>query len=441
MSRCAVIVTFASRILRGDEGMAGPATQATTLPAIRVPAGWTFAGLGAGLLLGLALQGRPALAPVAAVAGPIGTLWLRALQMTILPLVAALLFTGIVQTVAAARAGALARRTLAAFVLILLSGGAMAALTMPALLAAFPIPGKAAAALAGSTATSPTAPLPGIAEFLGQIVPANVMGSAAEGAMLPVIVFVALFALASTRLAEAPAAQLRLLFEGIAGAMMVVIGWVLRIAPLGVFALGFSVAAASGGAAVQALAHYIALVVTVGAMVLLAAYAVAALAGRTGLFRFARAVLPAQAVAISTQSSLATLPAMLAVCRTLGVRQDSADFVLPLAVTLFRATSPAMNVAVAIYAAALVGIAPTPQALIAGVAVSMLTTLGAPSLPGSISFVASTGPIALAMGVPIEPLALLVAVEMIPDVMRTTGNVTMDVAVTAAVDRRGYRAL
>ena len=62
--------------------------------------------------------------------------------------------------------------------------------------------------------------------------------------------------------------------------------------------------------------------------------------------------------------------------------------------------------------------------------------IGSVSLPGTISFVISVGPIALAMGVPIGPLALLVAVEMMPDIMRTIGNVTADVALTAAVDRK-----
>ena len=79
---------------------------------------------------------------------------------------------------------------------------------------------------------------------------------------------------------------------------------------------------------------------------------------------------------------------------------------------------------------------PSARRATAGVAAATLTTLGAPSLPGSISFVTSIAPIAVAMGVPIGPLALLVAVEMLPDIMRTLGNVTMDVAVTATVDRR-----
>jgi len=127
---------------------------------------------------------------------------------------------------------------------------------------------------------------------------------------------------------------------------------------------------------------------------------------------------------------------MLAVCGRLSLRESTADFVLPLAVALFRATGPAMNLAVAIYVAKLTGVALTPQVLAAGVAAALVTTLGAVSLPGAISFVTSIGPIALAMGVPVEPLALLVAVEMLPDLVRTIGNVTMDVAVTATMDRR-----
>ena len=108
---------------------------------------------------------------------------------------------------------------------------------------------------------------------------------------------------------------------------------------------------------------------------------------------------------------------------------------LPLAVALFRATGPVMNLGVAIYVAHLAGVQLTPQAIAAGVAVALLTTISSVSLPGAISFVTAIGPIAIAMGVPVEPLALLVAVEMLPDIMRTLGNVTMDVAVTATVDR------
>jgi proton glutamate symport protein len=413
--------------------MTTPATADSNRP-LNLPTGWTFAALAAGLALGWGLAGSPAIDALQVVTEPIGSLWLRALQMTIIPLVASLLVTGITRMVATARAGAMARRTLGWFVAVLAAGTLLAALATPALLEAFPIPAGAAAALA--TESSSTQVVPGIGAFFETIVAPNVIAAAAETAMLPLVVFFAVLALAIMRLPEGQRAPLLGLFEALGAAMLVVIGWVLWLAPLGVFALAIGVAARSGGDAIAALGHYIVLVSSLGFAVLLAAYGVAVLGARRGLWGFARAVLPAQAVAISTQSSLASLPAMLAVCRTLGVRETTADFVLPLAVAVFRATSPAMNLAVAIYVASLTGVSLTPPVIAAGFAVALVTTVGSVSLPGTVSFITSISPIALAMGVPLEPLALLVAVEMLPDIMRTVGNVTMDVAVTATVDRK-----
>ena len=108
---------------------------------------------------------------------------------------------------------------------------------------------------------------------------------------------------------------------------------------------------------------------------------------------------------------------------------------MPIAVAIFRVTSPAMNLAVAIYVAHWMGIELSPSALFAGAAVAAITTIGSVSLPGQVSFLTSITPICVAMGVPIEPLALLVAVEMIPDLVRTVGNVTMDVAATSVISR------
>ena len=400
---------------------------------IKLPAGWTFAALLAGVALGWALSGGPAEATAAAIAAPVGTVWLRALQMTIVPLVAALLVTGIAQMVATARAGPVARRTLLSFFAILAAGTVLAAFAMPALLEAFPIPGRAAAALAAGS-TAPQA-VPGIGAFFESLVADNVIAAAAQTAMLPLVVFFVALAVAITRLPEAQRDLMLRLFEALGNAMLTIIGWVLWLAPAGVFALALTVGLASGGGAFAALAHYILLVAGLGFVVMLAGYVLGTIGGRVGPLRFARAMLPAQAVAISTQSSLASLPAMLQSCRLLAVRETTADFVLPLAVAVFRATSPAMNLGVAIYVAHLTGVELTAAAIAAGVAVALVTTIGSVSLPGTISFVASIGPIAIAMGVPVEPLALLVAVEMLPDVMRTLGNVTMDVAVAATVDR------
>jgi Na+/H+-dicarboxylate symporter len=126
---------------------------------------------------------------------------------------------------------------------------------------------------------------------------------------------------------------------------------------------------------------------------------------------------------------------MLTAARAIGVREQVADVTLPISVALFRATGPAMNTAVAFYVAHWLGLEPTVPQMIAATAVGALMSYGAVSLPGEVSFISSIAPIALALGVPIAPLALLVAVEMVPDIFRTVGNVTMDVAVTTAVDR------
>ena len=150
---------------------------------------------------------------------------------------------------------------------------------------------------------------------------------------------------------------------------------------------------------------------------------------------FIRAMIGPQAVAISTRSSLASLPAMLAASRALGIREPVSDVALPISVALFNATGPAMNVAVAFYVAHWLGLHPTLGQMIAATAVGAVMSYGAVSLPGEISYISSIAPIALALGVPIAPLGLLVAVEMVPDIFRTLGNVTFDVALTAAVDR------
>tara|TARA_B100000029_G_scaffold122691_3_gene116143 strand:- start:86546 stop:87835 length:1290 start_codon:yes stop_codon:yes gene_type:complete len=407
------------------------AQRPAKLVTLRLPIWWTFGGLVTGLIAGSLIAGQPVAERVLPVVQPVGTLWLRALQMTIIPLVAALLVLGITQLASAARAGATARRMLTLVAATLVFSGLATIIALPLLLDAIPPPPGAQSLLAENVDPQQ---VPGLAEFFLSLVAPNIVAAAAETAMLPLTIFFALFAVAITRLPEDQSVILRSFFEAVANAMLMVIGWVLWLAPVGVFALALGVALRAGGdAAFLTLIHYILSVAAMGGIVLVAAFVVGAV--RHGPVAFARAMLPAQAVAISTQSSLASLPAMLASARRLDVSENVADFVLPLSVAIFRATSPAMNLGVAIYVAHLFGIELGLPAMLAGLAVAFVISIGSVSLPGSISFVVSIGPIALAMGVPVEPLALLVAVEMIPDIMRTLANVTADVALASATDR------
>lgn len=404
------------------------------LVTIRLPVIATFAaliiGLGAGVLLSDAQLPQRALQSL----GLVGSLWLRALQMTIIPLVAALLVLGLAQMVQAAKAGAAARQFLGLVFGVLIAGGLFTAFVMPLLMDVFPIPESASGFLA--EVPDDELAVPDILDFLGSLIAPNIIAAAGETAMLPLTIFFALLAIAISQLPKAQNASLMGFFHALANAMLIIIGWVLWIAPVGVFALAFGVGMRSGGGAFAALAHYILIVSAMGGFILVLAYLLAWALGGISPLRFARNVLPAQAVAVSTQSSLASLPAMLDSSSRLGLRSTTSEFVLPLAVAIFRATSPAMNMAVAMYVAALAGVEITLPLAIAGILVALIISVGSVSLPGSISFVVSIGPIAIAMGVPIEPLALLVAVEMLPDIMRTLANVTMNVAVTSAVDRK-----
>ena len=388
-------------------------------------------GLGLGILLDSQAHGLTEAADI------VGTLWLNGLRMTVVPLVVALLITGIAQTAAAARAGKLAMRAVITMMVILWASATMAAFVTPALLAAFPMPAEAGAALKSALSTAPnTGEVKPFADFIRAIVPTNPVNAAASDAILPLIVFTTAFAFAVTRLPEEKRSLIGGFFEAVSDAMLIVINWVLALAPIGVFALAYVVGAKAGAAALGALAHYVAIVSATGSVVWILAFVLAAIGGRRNPIRFFRAAIPAQAVAISTQSSLVSLPAMLRGVAALGVPPATADLVMPVAVAIFRATGPAMNLAVAIYVAHWMGVELTPWMLAAGVAAAATTTLGAVSLPGTVSFVTSIAPISLAMGVPVEPLALLIAVETFPDIMRTLGNVTMDMAVTTTISER-----
>lgn len=396
-------------------------------------------GLVAGLALGVMLAAfAPAgVEPVAGVAQPIGQAWLNALQMTIVPLVFSLLVTGIAATAEAAQAGRLAGRAVGLYVCIMAASAISAALLTPLLLGLAPLPGESAASLrAALTGVGPNPAIPPLGEFLANVIPSNIVKATAESAFLSMIVFALIFAFALMRIEADGRALMIRFFTALRDTMLVVINWVLWVGPLGVFALALVVGARAGSGAFHALLHYILIVSGVGAIVSLGAYAMAAIGGRVSIARYSRAALPSQAVAVSTQSSLASLPAMVESARALGVPVATAGVTLPLAVALLRATGPAMNFAVAIYVAYWFGVPLSPATLAVGTVVATLTSLGAVSLPGTVSYVSSIAPVCAAIGAPAAPLGLLVAVETMPDIIRTLGNVMWDIATTATLARR-----
>ena len=399
-----------------------------------------FLSLLAGLGVGTALTafGSPAASATAlAIFEPVGGVWLDGLQMTVIPLVVGLLFTGIADAAGSARTSRLAGRALLLFAVFIIGSAVIAVFFVPALLAAWPIAAGAAEALLAGEATTAAAPVTMTAgAWLRSFVPTNVFAALASGTMLQLVVFTGAFAMAATRLPDTQRTALVTLFNAVTQAMLVLVQWVLALAPIGVFALAAMVGIKAGAGAIGILAHYVAIIIAVQLVIIILTYALAAAFTRPGLVAFARAAIPAQVVAVSTQSSIATLPAMVAATTgPLRVPDAVARLVLPMAVSVFRATSAPANLAVVLYVAHLHGLVLGPAQLVTGVAVAFAVSIAAVGLPGQVSFVTSVAPIALAMGVPIGALPLLIAVEMVPDIFRTLGNVTADIAATAVLAR------
>ena len=397
----------------------------------------------AGAVIGLLLAWMdPALAVrVADAVQPIGRLWLNALQMTVVPLVLALVVIGVTGASDAAASGRTARRAIVVFLLLLSAAAAFTAIAAPALLSLIAHDPALATALSNAAATPATpAPPASWADALVAIIPSNAVAAAAAGAMLPLVVFALFFGFALTRIETQRRAQVVGLFQAIADAMIVIVRWVLLVAPIGVFALILAVTARAGLSMLSALGIYIALQCVLYLTVTLLMLPVAMLWGGEPIRRFAAAIAPAQAVAASTQSSLASLPAMLDVAqRRLGYSPQVTSLVLPMAVSLFRITSPVQYLSAAAFIAWAYGIDLSAAQLAAGAALAVVVSMGSVGLPGQVSFMATNLPVTQAMGLPIAPLGLLLAVDTIPDVFATLGNVTADLTATSVVAKAGTR--
>jgi Na+/H+-dicarboxylate symporter len=398
-----------------------------------------LAGLVAGLSLG---AGLPALhlaaeGQIVAAADAIGGVWLDGLRMTIVPLVFALLVVGVAQLAGTVRAGGFAGRVLLTFGVLLLTATVVSVIATLALLQVWPAPAAAAhalrAAALGAAKTIPAAPP--FTEWLRSFVPANAIKAAADGNMASLVTFALIFGIAVTGLEEHRRDVLFRFFDAVQATMMRIVHWVLWLGPLGVFFLAFALGAKTGFGAVGVLGHYI---VVVSIMCLLAGViglAMALVGGRVPPGRLARALLPVSAMAISTQSSLASLPVMLEATEEIGAPARVRGLVLPMAVALFRITSPAGNIAVALYIAHVYGVALDPGHIAAGVLVAAVVSLAAVGVASSVTFFASLVPISMAMGLPLDLLPLLIAVETFPDFSRTLGNVWGDVGITAWASR------
>jgi proton glutamate symport protein len=404
----------------------------------RSPAVAGLAALVVGVAAGIGVSAARSshLDAAASLVAPLGTLWVNAIRMILVPLVVSLLVTSVATFTDARSLGRLGARTITAFLVLLAGAAILAALAGPPLFEQMTIGPEARAALRAQmhvpdAASAPE--LPTLRGFIVGLVPVNPVRAAADGAMLPLIVFTLLFAIATTRLPEERRGLITGFFRAVGDAMLVVVGWILRLTPIGVFALALGMGRDLGLATAGAVGYYVVVLCGMLLVVMIAVYPVVAVFSRTSLSAFARACAPVQAVAAGTRSSLATLPAMIdASRRSFGDRPGLTGFVLPLAVSTFKLNTPVSDLLGPLFLAHLYGIALNPAQVVVMTLVTIAMSFSNPGVPSGGLFVV-TAPVMLSAGLPLDGIALLIAADAIPDVFATVVNVTGDMGVAALV--------
>ena len=397
-------------------------------------------GIAAGV--GIASSGSPTLARAAMAIEPLGTLWINAIRMTVIPLVVGSLIVGITSAPNARSIGRVGRGAIVFFIVTLFVGAGYAALIAPLLIERIPLDPAATASMQASakTASGTVAQsannIPTFTRWLVDLVPANPIKAAADGALLPIIVFTLLFGLALLTLPAERRDPVTAFFQGLGDAALAVVRWVLQLAPIGVFALALPLATRMGASAAGALAGFVAAVIfiTVSFCVLIL-YPLAVIGGRIPLAQFAKAILQSQAVAFSSRSSLAALPAMIESARTrLGLPAEISGFFLPLAASTYRVAGAVAQPTAVLFIARLYGIEISATQMLSVVLTVVPTTFSVPGIPaGSIIVMV---PILLGAGLPAEGIGVLLGIDAITDMFRTAANVTGDMTGAVVLGRR-----
>jgi Na+/H+-dicarboxylate symporter len=384
-------------------------------------------GLVAGFALGFGLAG---ISPAAALAvsdilTPVGTLFVNLIRMTAIPLVASMLIASLGATIAPGGLGRVTARALAVSVVLLTTASVASLLVAVPVLARLPIDRDAANALRSGVAADPAtaAAAPGVAQWIVELVPQNVVRAAADGAILPVIVFAVLFGLALGRAPDERRLAVVRVADGVAEVMQRLVGWILQLAPIGVFALAVPLASRLGLSLAGAVLVYVGLVVALtAAAIAMILYPLGLVAGRMPPRRFVEYCAPAQAIAFASRSSLASLPAAIASAEHAGIPPGLSRFVLPLAVSVFHFGAAIAQTVGVVFLANLFGATLSGPALATIVVAVVLASFAVPSIPGG-SIIALV-PVLSAAGLPLDGVAILLALDAVPDMFRTTANLT-----------------
>lgn len=355
---------------------------------------------------------------------PIGTMWINAIRMPILPLLFALTVVGIGGSSNARDAGRLTARAFLTFVVLLAVVTAAATVLAPLLLAGINLDPSSTAALRESVAgTGADTPPLSLVNWATSLITVNPVQSAADGALLPLVIFALLYGLALTRVGEAHRTLQLGFFRGVADTLTVIVEWVLLLAPVGVFALAFVLGTRVGAPAAGAVAWYLTVASALVVVVMILLYVLMLTIGRQPLRPLVAALAPAQLIALSSRSSLASLPALIdGMTQHLRLPPRAIAVVLPLAAAVFKINAGATWAFGAVFVAKLYGVPiGAEQFVILGFA-TVLLSFTTPGIPSGGFFVQA--PLYVALGLPVEGLGVLIAVDLVLDMFKTACNVT-----------------
>ncbi len=411
-------------------------------------AGWSLGAFILGTVLGLLgryldLQGMQILANVVS---PLGALWMQSLQMVVVPLVVTQILAALIRPAGAPALGSLGGKTLLVFMTLAVTTSLIIWFLMEMTMPYVAIP-------QGLVETLQNQAIPqimevdgsqtglSISEWITSLVPRTPLEAAIRGDILQILLFSILIGLAISRLPDQQRNPLSVGTRALADAIMILVSWIMWGMPVGVFSLMLNLTLGSGLTVVGVVGLFFVLVCAGMIIIEVALYPLVALLGRTSMVTFGKAAFPSQIVAATTQSSLASLPALVEGGKDhLDLSEEATGFVLPLCVSMFKVNQAATPLTKMLFLTHILGMHLAPGDVVFFMIGAIALGLATPGIPrgsgGSLKL-----PLYLAVGIPIEAYLMLEPVKHNPiyDAIATVLNVTGDM-VAATLLTRGDRA-